>query len=299
MKKSIGVDIGGTKIAAGLIMENGKLLDRTEVKSETKNKETMYQSVIKAINTIFLKSKIDPHDIEGIGFGIPGKVDSHNGIAVFQNNIPWENFPIVPRIRETFPEIKKVVIENDVYQAANAEWSKSNLTKDDEILIYLTISTGISSAIIKGGKALHGHGFAGELGLTFIPSRQFSGEVHRLESVASGPGLAKIASMKMGKKITPKDLFDLYSSNNPIAKKIISNFLKDLSYSIYTLSCILDPHKIILGGSVITNHHFLLDDILKTLSSIIIEEQNHLLNVIQITNFPNEPGLIGAGLSVF
>ncbi|MGX6979169.1 ROK family protein [Vagococcus elongatus] len=299
MKKSIGIDIGGTKIAAGLIREDGKVLERIEVQSKTNNQETMYQSVLSAINAVFLKSKTKPDEIVGMGLGIPGKVDSQNGIAVFQNNIPWEKFPIVSRLSESFPELKKIVIENDVYQAANAEWLSSELTKEKQILIYVTISTGISSAIIKGGKPLHGNGFAGELGLSFIPTRQLDGKVRRLESVASGPALSEAASIAFSKKITTQELFRLYALKDPLAKKIISNFISDLSYSIYNLTCILDPHIIILGGSVVTNNRFLLDNILEEISLYTINEQQHLLNIIKVTKFPNEPGLIGAGLSVF
>lgn len=121
MKKAVGIDVGGTKIAAGVISDTGELLERTEVKSDPLDREKMFGRVVEAVEQVLRKSSISIADIEGIGVGVPGKVDCENGIAVFQNNLPWSQFPISVRLQEQFG-IQRITIDNDVYMAAFAEW---------------------------------------------------------------------------------------------------------------------------------------------------------------------------------
>ena len=88
MKKAIGIDIGGTKIAAGIITEKGELLKRTEVKSDPSDREKMFSRVVEAVELLLMESSLSITDIAGIGVGVPGKVDREKRIAVFQNNLP-------------------------------------------------------------------------------------------------------------------------------------------------------------------------------------------------------------------
>ena len=98
MKMAIGIDIGGTKIAAGIISESGELLHRTEVKSDPSDRENMFKQVVTAVDQVLVGTSFS--EIEGIGVGVPGKVDRENGIAVFQNNLPWQQFPIAARFQK-------------------------------------------------------------------------------------------------------------------------------------------------------------------------------------------------------
>ena len=84
MKKAIGIDIGGTKIAAGIVTEKGELLKRTEVKSDPSDREKMFTRVVDAIELLLKDSTFSITDVTGIGVGVPGKVDRENGVAVFQ-----------------------------------------------------------------------------------------------------------------------------------------------------------------------------------------------------------------------
>ena len=117
----------------------------------------MFGRVVEAVEQVLRKSSISIADIEGIGVGVPGKVDCENGIAVFQNNLPWSQFPISVRLQEQFG-IQRITIDNDVYMAAFAEWRAAHV-KGNETFVYVTISTGISCSIIHKGS------FLGEQGL--------------------------------------------------------------------------------------------------------------------------------------
>ncbi|EEK79327.1 ROK family protein [Bacillus cereus] len=295
MKKAVGIDIGGTKIAAGVISDTGVLLERAEVKSDPLDREKMFGRVVEAVEQVLRKSSISIANIEGIGVGVPGKVDRAKGIAIFQNNLPWRQFPITFRLQEQFG-IERITIDNDVYTAAFAEW-KAAQGKKDETFVYVTISTGISCSIIHKGSFFRGAGFAGELGL--IPA--FSkGTNNRLEKVAAGPGIQRIAERDLQvDTISTKDVFAGYINGVQEYQSIINEVTDYLAQGLYTISCLLDPHKMTFGGSVIVKNPFLLELIKEKLKIYQLPEQQHLLDQMSISTLAQHNGVIGAGLRVF
>ncbi|MEH7083518.1 ROK family protein [Neobacillus drentensis] len=293
MKRAIGIDIGGTKIAAGIVSESGELLHRTEVKSNPSDREKMFAQVVTAVEQVLEETPFS--EIEGIGVGVPGKVDRENGIAVFQNNLPWQQFPIAARLHEQFGS-KPIVIDNDVYMAAFAEW-KAALGKINETFIYVTISTGISCSIIHNGSFFRGAGFAGEMGLIPVLSK---GANERLEILAAGPGIEKRAKKELQKDtISTKDVFSGYLNGSQEPQSIIDEVTEHLAQGLYSISCLLDPHKMVFGGSVIVNNPFLLELIKEKLKIYQLPEQQHLLDQMNISTLKQNNGVVGAGLRVF
>ena len=102
MKVAVGIDIGGTKVAVALINENGEIVSRSQSPSQTASAESLYQGVVQLVDKVLNDNDLRIQDTYGIGVGLPGKVDVENGVAIFQNNIPWANFPIVERLKETY-----------------------------------------------------------------------------------------------------------------------------------------------------------------------------------------------------
>jgi glucokinase len=286
MKKAIGIDIGGTKIAAGIISEEGELLYRSEVKSDPSDCENMFKQVVTAVEQVLEGTSIS--EVEGIGVGVPGKVDRENGIAVFQNNLPWQQFPIADRLQEQFGA-KPITIDNDVYMAAYAEW-KAAQGKTNETFVYVTISTGIACSIIHHGSFFRGAGFAGELGLIPVLSKEGN---ERLEKIAAGPGIQKIAG------IPTKDVFTGYLNGSQEFQSIIDEVTGHLTQGLYSISSLIDPHKMVFGGSVIVNNPFMLELIKERLKIYQIPEQQHLLDQMSISTLAQNNGVVGAGLRVF
>jgi glucokinase len=286
MKKAIGIDIGGTKIAAGIVSESGELLHRTEVKSNPSDREKLFKQVVTAVEQVLEGKSFS--EIEGIGVGVPGKVDRENGIAVFQNNLPWQQFPLAARLQEQLGS-KPITIDNDVYMAAFAEW-KASQGKRNETFVYVTISTGISCSIIHNGSFFRGAGFAGELGLIPVLSEEGN---ERLERIAAGPGIQKVAG------IPTKDVFSGYINGSQEHQSIIDQVTGHLAQGLYSISCLLDPHKMVFGGSVIVNNPFLLELIKEKLTSYQIPEQQHLIDQMSISTLAQNNGVVGAGLRVF
>lgn len=298
MTYSIGIDIGGTTIASGIVNQSGDLIQQEMVSSDPTDREKMFNQVVTCVKRLLTHSSIPVDQINGVGIGVPGKVDRENGIAVFQNNLPWDNFPIAERIRKQF-SIDNVVIDNDVYMAAFAEWSKLGLT-DEEVFVYLTISTGISCSVIRGGEFIRGAGFAGELGLVPVVSPNENEPIERLEKVAAGPAIARYAKEKFkDEQITTEQVFKKLAEGDEVADQLIDETVSSLTHGIYMVTSLLDPHKVVLGGSVITHNPVLLTRMKEKLATHVIEEQKHILENIEVSTLGNEQGIIGAGLSVF
>lgn len=120
MAWALGVDIGGTKVAGGLVSAAGKCLHYTELPSIPGDGDEMFRQVMRTIRNVMLEAGVSSSDIRGIGVGVPGKVDREKGLAVMQNNLPWRNFPLADRIRGELSV--PVVLDNDVSMAAHGEW---------------------------------------------------------------------------------------------------------------------------------------------------------------------------------
>lgn len=297
MRYALGIDIGGTTVATGIVNQNGDLIQKVIYDSDSSNRENMYESVVQSVEKLRSQSSIPLDQMEGIGVGVPGKIDRARGIAVYQNNLPWENFPIVARLQETF-QMERVVMDNDVYMAAFAEWKQAQLT--DELFVYMTVSTGISSSIIQAGKFIRGAGFAGEIGLIPVHAPHEKQLIKRLEEAASGPALETYGQkILVNNELTSKQLFQAYYDGEAKAEQLVENIAHSLAHGIYMIVSILDPHKIVLGGSVIIHNRILLKMIQEKLTKHVIDEQLHILDQIEISTLGNDQGIIGAGLRIF
>jgi len=292
---ALGVDIGGTKVAAMIMREDGQILKRSEVASTPTDKEEMFNQVIKCIEMLLNETNVSIQEITGIGVGIPGKVDRENGIAVYQNNLSWTGFPIVKRLQDYF-SYENIVIDNDVYMAAFAEW-KTSTTNIQDTFVYLTISTGISCSIIHQGSFIRGNGFAGELGLLPVFTTSAKGSMERLEKTASGPAIKKLAEKSYeNNDFTTSEFFKRYKEEDPEAKIIMKEVVDSLAHGIYSIICLIDPHKIVIGGGVMNNHPFILSLIKESLKQYLIPEQLHSLSRLYLSELKENSGIIGACL---
>lgn len=297
MNKAIGVDIGGTKVAAGIISNTGELLNRFEVKSDPSDSEKMFATVVSAVEQVIQDSSISTTDIAGIGVGVPGKVDCEQGIAVFQNNLPWAGFPVASRLQKQFG-LERITVDNDVYTAAFAEWMTAGGNRD-ETFVYVTISTGISCAVLHKGSFFRGAGFAGECGLIPVFAKK-ERKFIRLEQASAGPAIEKLAqNERQIPSLSTKDVFEHFQAGKREYQEIIDEVTDYWVQGLYTISCLLDPHRLVFGGSVIVNNPYLLDILKEKLKIYQLPEQQHLLSKMTISTIKQNNGVIGAGLRVF
>lgn len=294
MKYALGVDIGGTKVAVALVNEQGEITSRRQAPSQTETAEALYQGVCTLIDEELAANGLTIEAIEGIGIGLPGKVDVDNGIAVFQNNIPWPNFPIVQRLKETYGDIS-VKIDNDVKVAAYAEYRLLQL-KPKELFAYVTISTGIAATNIVNDMILRGTGFSGEIGFVQVP---YFGELRALEPVCAGGGIERKArELYEDDTLTTKDVFDKWRQGEACATEIIEATAEALAVAMHYMVCLLDPAAIVFGGSVANYNPDFIMLVRDKLSTKLHVEQSHVLDNFLTSTIKGDNGIIGAALLV-
>lgn len=290
MAKVLVADIGGTKIAAGFSDESGKLKSRTEVKSASHDAEAMFECLHTAFLDVLKEGKSSYEEIEVIALGVPGVVDAANGVAVFQNNLPWRNFPLANRLRSVFPNAD-IIMDNDVYMAAFGEWKAQLLEK--ETFAYVTISTGISACILHEGRFIRGVGLAGEIGFSVMEDQN---EVKTLESLASGPAMEAEARRVFGDPaMTTKKLMELYEELDPKAAVVVQKSAKYIARGLHQLFTVLDPHIVVAGGGVINNQPQFLKLVQKELERLSDNPiQKGMSSRLKPSHYKGDAGLQGA-----
>lgn len=239
-KYQIGLDIGGTKVAMVISDLEGNELISTTIASEKNSALLFYDKLVTMIHESLKHAQVMPSEIVGIGIGMPGIVDYKRGCAIMQNNLPLENFPIIDMLQGDFPNAQ-IVMDNDVNVAALHEYKLRNYY--EETMIYVTVSTGISSAIIHRGEVFRGRGAAGEIG--FFNNEQ---SLLTLEEDVSGPAIEKRLQNSLN---TTKKLTSLLTLNNPAIELEIHYMIKRLNKVLVEMAVLLDPHCIVIGGGVI------------------------------------------------
>ncbi|MBR1868416.1 MAG: ROK family protein, partial [Clostridia bacterium] len=162
-KYYVGIDIGGTFIKGGIVNDDGEIIVYNKVPTEVgKGERQVLSNIVGLITTLLKSAGMQTRDIEGVGMGVPGMIDSKSGVVVFSNNLKWKNFHIADVIEKEVGV--KVKIANDANVAALGE-AKFGAGKEFEDNIMLTLGTGVGGGIVIGNKLLEGNKSAGaELG---------------------------------------------------------------------------------------------------------------------------------------
>ncbi len=248
----LAADVGGTKLATALFKADGTVVEVAEIRSEKNDGEKLFQSLIDSCKTLCVNAGVISEEISGIAVGIPGIIDVEQGIAVFQNNLPWRDFPLAERLANEFPE-SHIVVDNDVYMAAWGEYTNRGYAK--ESLAYVTLSTGISSCSIHQGVFLRGAGMAGEIGFSLTDTLDTT-----LESLVSGPALESKGREVFGNpQMSLKEMMDYYYQGDEQIGSIVNEAVTTLAKEVYHIIVFSDPHCIVLGGGVFNHHPALIE----------------------------------------
>lgn len=253
MKYSIGVDIGGTKVAIAVVTEDGKIIKDTVIPTDlTIAPEEMIGRICDTITTVVADSKIDSADIVGIGMGAPGPLDSKAGMITCPPNLKtWVNIPIKKIVEEKLSI--PVTLENDANAAALAEKWVGAATDTDNFT-YITISTGIGAGVIVEGRLLRGlKGNAGDIGHTVVDPSYGTcpcGQDGCLEWIASGTAIARQGTEILGRDVSTQEIFELYEQGDAKIVPFIDGVLTVLGQACVTVINTFDPEKIVIGGGV-------------------------------------------------
>lgn len=268
----IGVDVGGTKIAAGAVDHAGRILyqDRIPMVSED-GAATGMAAVLSAINSVSAKSASDParRSISAIGICSPGPLDPASGVVINPPNLPcWRNFPLAAQVSQACG--LPVRLDNDANAAALAEalWGAGRGYAN---VFYACIGTGIGTGIVLDGRIYHGRtgaaGEGGHLSIDYRGPRCRCGKQGCIEVLASGPAIAQRARARLRSDrlrhsiildiaggqvdaVTSETVGRAFRSDDPVAISVLRETVELLSVWIGNIVDLLEPEVIILGGGV-------------------------------------------------
>lgn len=250
MENNIGIDVGASKIAAGLIDPDGKILKEIKIPTEAKKgAERVVENIIKSVSLVAGKTLSSK-----IGIGIAGQVDYRTGIVIFSPNMKgFIDFPLRTVLLSRLGRKIEVKIDNDANCFALAE-NRIGEGKSFDNIVGLTIGTGIGSGVICHRQLYHGRSFASEIGHMKIENhgpKCSCGNKGCLEAYCSGWAIAKRYYEFTKCKKMPSDI-EKEAKNDPkgVAYKIYKEAGKYLGVGLANIIDIFDPEAIVVGGGL-------------------------------------------------
>lgn len=309
----LGIDLGGTNIAAGIVDQNYHLTIKTSRKTKIPctNDELCGQLADAALETL-AKAGLTPDDIPWIGIGSPGTVNRDTGTIEFSNNLHINNFALQGMLEQRLN--KKVILENDANAAAYGEY-KAGALKGAKDALAVTLGTGVGSGIIVDGKIYAGSNFAGgEMGHTVIVAggRQCTcGRLGCWETYASATGLivTTLEAMTLDhtssmwelvggdlNKVDGRTAFQAMRAGDETAKAVVDKYIYYLSVGLLNCINILQPDILCIGGGIGNEGEALLAPV----REIIVRESYSKYSTKQTricrALLGNDAGIVGAAL---
>lgn len=241
----VGVDVGGTKIRAGLV-KNGKVIKDVKLLTEAdKGREQVIKKIIKCIKECISK------EVKAIGIGLPGAVNPERDAVVYLPNIPSLNNTNLKKILEK-EFSKKVVLGNDSNAFALAE-SVSGAGKGFNNVIGLTLGTGVGGGLVINKKVYTGACCAGEAGHIIIVNNGRKcrcGAKGCLEEYVSARAINRYSRELIGKELAPKIVEDKAREGDEDAVKVYQRAGSYLGAGLVTINNLLHPDVIVIGGGL-------------------------------------------------
>ena len=291
----IGIDLGGTNIAVGLVSEDGKILRKAETPTLAKRPYAdIVRDMAACIAKLLDEAKLTTQDIAAIGIGIPGIAEQKTGRVIFCTNLGWRNIPLRDELKSYYD--LPIFIDNDATVAGWAEY-QAGVSRNTSSSVFLTLGTGVGAGIIVDGKIWSGaHGAASELGHLIIEVDGIPctcGKCGCTERYCSATAIIRMA--KEACALHP-DCAILKAVNGDVDKITAFNHYVDyLCKAIYTIIAFLDPDMIVLGGGVSRAGDFLLDAVRELLPKYLMYPVLPMPE-IALAQLGNDAGIIGAAL---
>ncbi|AWZ47581.1 glucokinase [Clostridiaceae bacterium 14S0207] len=307
----IGIDLGGTNIAAGIVEENGNIILKDYCKTRIEDgSKSIINDIKNLINNLIKKGGVKKSDFKAIGIGIPG-VANKEGIVIRCINLKWRMVPLKKPLEEYFRI--PVFIDNDATVAGIAEYAQGALKGYNNGLL-LTLGTGIGAGIIIEGKPFSGgHGIGSEIGHMVVGENFYTcncGLNGCIETFSSATGIIKYAEKLLNDGMKSLYLEEQIKENNgtlnakiilaglyvedELCMTVYKRFLKYLVLALRNIINIIDPEVIAFGGGISNMGEKLIIDIRKELE----KGYNKDLPIprLVLAKTKNDAGIIGAAL---
>ena len=306
---AIGVDIGGTKIAAGVVDDEGTILAQT--RRDTAPDDAA--SIDRAIADVYgeLSSK---YDIGAIGLAAAGFVAADRSGVLFAPNIAWRDYPLRDNVAALIDDKVDIVVENDANAAGWAEF-RFGAARDVDDMLTLTVGTGLGGAIVSSGELVRGAwGVAAEIGhMRVVPGGHYCGCGHEgcWEQYTSGSALvrdaqaavltqraraARILELAGGEveKITGPHVTRAAQEGDALAIELLAELGRWLGEGAASATALLDPALIVVGGGVAAAGDLLLAPARKAFSEQLSGRGHRPEAPFVVASMGNDAGMVGA-----
>ncbi len=271
MALAIGVDIGGTKVAAGVVDEAGEVLETVRRPTPSRDVDETEDTICAVVTELAAR-----HEVVAVGIGAAGWIANDRATVLFSPHLAWRNEPLRDALGDRIG--LPVVVENDANAAAWAEY-RFGAARGERVVCCVTLGTGIGGGLVVSGVLFRGaHGVAAEYGhMTVVPGgrRCACGNRGCWEMYASGRALARDArELAEVSPVAAERLLDLAGGSpaqltgehvtvaaregDPAAMEIFIEMDRWLGRGIANLAAVLDPTVVVVGGGVCTAGDLLL-----------------------------------------
>jgi len=243
--QAIGVDLGGTKILAGVVARDGTVVGRHERPTPQDSQEHVLAELEAAVAELLDESVV------AVGFGAPSPIDQARGVVVRCVNLPLEDAPLRDRMHERFGI--PVGLDNDANAAAVGEW-RAGAGRGEDDLVMLTLGTGVGGGVISGGRPFRGrNGVGAELGHVVIvhEGRPCQGACRghgHLEPYVTGLAATAAAHEAFGPAADAHRLVRLADEGDEKAREILADIGRYLGSAMGSFANIFAPQLIVIGG---------------------------------------------------
>ena len=314
----IGIDLGGTNIAAGIINENFEILSKesTPTLAHERPSEAIVDDMAMLCKKLCQNLGITEEDVTSVGVVSPGVVDDQTGCVVVAKNMGFQNFPLVPLLRERI-SIPNIYIENDANAAAWGE-AIAGAAKGSRFSVMITLGTGVGGGIVADGKLYKSfNSAAGELGHIVIEEggRPCScGRRGCWEAYSSATGLVNMTKEKLAEcerqgrttvmtelvaargKVTGRTAFQGMRQGDEAAKEVVDEYIRYLSSGLTSMINIFQPEILSIGGGVSNEGQLLLDLLAPIVDTERFGAEMFQSTELRIAELKNDAGIIGAAV---
>jgi glucokinase len=305
-KRYVGIDLGGTNLKLGLVAADGGLIERLSVPTEASGgPEHVLGRMAQGVRDLAEKAGLAMDEVAAVGVGVPGPLDSAEGVVHFTPNMPgWINV----RVRGTLEDHLgcTVVVENDANAAAYGEF-RVGAGRDVDSMFVLTLGTGVGGGIVLNGRLLRGVTDTGaELGHVILRyGGRLCGCGNRgcLEAYASATAVvarfreeATVSDLARKPDLECKDVFDAADAGDKAAARIVAETAEYLAVGITSILHALNPEMVVLTGGMMGAGDAFLEEIRGHVKALAFPSAYEPCE-IRWSTLGGDAGILGAALA--
>ena len=290
-KRVIGVDLGGTKILAGVVDPEGRVEHRREHATPTASQDELLAGLDEAVEELLTD------EIAALGFGLPSPIDQRSGQALQAVNIPLQDIDFRTRMKERFG--LPVGIENDANAATYAEF-RFGAARDVDTTIMLTLGTGCGGGAVIDGKLFRGWAEFGHIVIEYdgLPCQGTCTGRGHLEPYVTGTAATKLAQAEFGPAVDAHRLVRLASEGETRAIEILDGIGRRVGPVIVTLVNIFHRVLVVWGGGFAAARDFIFDPARELVQREALARAGYQIPIVR-AELGTAAGLIGAALVAF